>query len=343
MPKRVSTCLIAICLLISADAVGQEILTRAPAAEPDSTTLAPPPVTGLAAAPAQPMPGQVWQPVLVVTDEGWHLPDCSLRWLDDGSRVRVTRADGSWRDFLPWTVTSVFAEDGTDLTATIAAARPGGVRSTPPLPGTTNEFNEIGAAPPAAGGAGGGLSGGPANQPFSLALTVGGGYAAFVGDWYSGFDDSPSLQAALRLGTGPNTWVTLGYRRQGGDSLSDRVYDYPTDSYLPIRIDLRVDEFMLLVGKRANGSAATPHVAYVEFGLVALNHVANADLSYYGYESYSEFKLGAVAQFGGLFALDTGLVLDLGVDVVIKPGFFDEYESSGFIFGLHAGIGYISW
>lgn len=343
MPTRTAICLAAVWLLTAAGAAGQEILTRAPAAEPDSTV--PPPVTGLAPAPAaaQPESGQVWPQVLVVTDEGWHLPECSLRWLDDGSRVRVTRPDGSWRDFLPWTVISVFAADGTDLTATIAAARPERVHTTPQS-GASRGFNEVGTVPPPPGTLGGGLGGGPAVRPFGFAVTVGGGYAMFAGDWYTGFEASPSLQAALRLGTGPNTWVTLAYRRQGGGSDSRTGYDYNTGMDLTVTIDVRVDEYLLMVGKRTNASQATPHVAYAEFGLAALNHVASADLSYYGSDSYSEMKLGAVVQFGGLLALDdSGLVLDLGVDLAIKPGFFDEHEPSGFIAGLHAGLGYVSW
>lgn len=340
MLKRAAICLAAVCLLTAAGAAGQEILTQSPAAEPDSTTLAAPPVAGLAAAPAQPVADQVWQPVLVVTDEGWKLPDCSLRWLDDGSRVRVTRADGSWRDFLPWTITSVFANGGLDMTAAIAAARPGGVRATPPLPGARGDYQEIGSAMPLTAGLGGGFE---QPRPFGFAITVGGGYAMFAGDWYRGFEPDVSLYVAARIGIGGRTWLTLGYRRQGGDTQSGNVYDYGIDDYVSIAIDLRVDEYMLMVGHRTNASATNRNIGYAEFGIVALNHVANAEVSYYGTGSYSEIKLGLAAQFGGLIALGEDFVLDLGVDLAFKPGIFDEYETSGFIVGGHAGLGFISW
>ena len=340
MPKRATICLVAVCLLTATGAAGQEILTQTPAAEPDSTTQVPPPVTGLAAAPAQPIPDQVWQPVLVVTDEGWNLPDCSLRWLDDGSRVRVTRADGSWRDFLPWTITSVFAEGGLDMTAAIAAARPGGVRATPPLPGSPDNYQEVGSAMPLTGGLGGGFA---QPQPFGFAITVGGGYAMFAGDWYQGFEADASLQATARIGISGNNWITLGYRRQGGGSQGGSVYDYNLDDYISIGIDLRVDEYLFMVGSRTNKSPTTRNIGYGEFGIAVLNHVANAQIDYYGSGSYSEIKLGLAMQFGGLIALGEDFVLDLGVDLAFKPGIFDEYESSGFIVGAHAGVGFVSW
>ena len=44
-----------------------------------------------------------------------------------------------------------------------------------------------------------------------------------------------------------------------------------------------------------------------------------------------------------LIALGGDFVLDLGADLVLKPGIFDEYETSGFIVGVHAGLGYVSW
>ena len=335
MPKRAAICLAAVCLLTAAGASGQEILTGSPTAEPDTTTRAPAPVTG------QPVPGQVWQPVVVVTDEGWHLPDCSLRWLDDGSRVRVTRPDGSWRDFLPWTISSVFAEGGLDMTAAIAAARPGGVRATPPLPGTPGDYQEVGsAARPMTGGLGGGIE---QPRPFGFAITVGGGYAMFAGDWYQGFESDTSLQALARISIGGSKWVTLGYRRQGGNTQSGSVYDYNIDDYISVAIDLRVDEYLFMIGNRTNASATTRNIGYAEFGIAALNHVAGAQISGYGSGSYSEIKLGLVMQFGGLIALDENLVLDLGADLAFKPGIFDDYETSGFIVGGHVGLGFVSW
>ncbi len=341
MPTRAAICLAAICLLTAAGATGQEILTQTPAAEADSTV--PPPVTGLAPAPApaQPIPGQAWPQVQVVTDEGWHLPDCSLRWLDDGSRVRVTRADGSWRDYLPWTVTSVFAADGTDLTAIIAAARPGGVRPTPPLPGTPGSYDEVGTAAlvPASG-----LGVGPEPlSPFRFAITAGGGYAMFAGDWYGGFDAAASLHALARFSLGGNSWMTLGYRRQGGGSESGSIYDYSIEDYRSVTVDVRVDEYLVMVGNRINPSTATRNIGYAEFGVVWLNHKATAEIDGYGSGGVSESKLGLVLQMGGLIALDENFGLDLGVDLAFKPGMFDEYETSGFIAGAHVGLGYIAW
>ncbi len=320
MMTRFAFALLAVACLAAA-AAAQEI--------PDGR---PQPETGLAP--------QVWQPVRVVTDEGWNLDNVALRWLADGSLVRVTRPDGSWKDHQPWTVRAVFAADGSDLTAAIRAARPGGERPSPIPPPPPRKYGEVGQVPPA----GAGLSTAPAPAPpLAVAVTVGAGYAGFMGDWYTGFEASPSLQGCVRIGTGPRNWVSLGYRRQGGGSGTGYFYDPGIDDYRTLDYDIRVDEFLVMIGTRTNHLSPGRHVAYAELGLAVLNHVANASLSGYASQNDSETKLGAAVQFGGLIALDRNLVLDVGVDAVVKPGIFDDAEAGGTIFGAHVGIGWIDW
>lgn len=333
--KRTTGLLLAVAMLAAGPVVAQEN----PAADPAPPAAAP---DIAAAAPAP----QAWEHVQVTTSDGWHLDDVTLQWLADGSRVRVTRADGSWRDYDPWTVSAVHAADGADLTATIAAARPGGTAAAPPSPRRRgSSFSEIPTEDilPADDGPGDGLAGGLGGPPpFAVAATVGGGYAGYAGDWFEGFEAAPSLQGCVRIGTGARNWVTIGYRRQGGGSVLLTGYDFDLNP-ISVDIDLRIDEYVVMIGMCPRQRSLNRNVPYTEFGIAVLNHVATADVAGLGSASDSETKLGAILQLGGLFALGKNGVMDLGVDVVHKPGIFSDDEAGGTVFGAHVGFGYIGW
>ena len=320
-------CLAGVALATSARA--QEILTGA---ERD----APPPASSPVAAPDT---ARVWTGVTVVTAEGWHLPDAALRWLPDGSRVRVTRPDGSWRDFLPWTVRQVRAADGTDLTATIAAARPDAGAA--PAPARSSPaYQEIGRAAPLDEGLGGMLGG---DVPFRVAVSAGLSWATYAGDWYYGYENDMGLQGAVRFGMGRGSWMTLSYRRQGAGRESVSFYDYDAQVARTATVDVRVDQFMVMYGTRTDYRGQRRSVPYFEFGLAVLNHVVSASLTGYGSGSMSETNLGPVVQLGGLVAVGENVVMDIGLHLLHKPGIFDDTEPGGTILGVHAGAGWIDW
>ncbi|MEN8005745.1 MAG: hypothetical protein ABFS42_01970 [Candidatus Krumholzibacteriota bacterium] len=276
--------------------------------------------------------GTTWKGVQVTTAEGWTWSDVSLRWLPGGSLVRITLSDGRHRDFPPEEVVAVYAADGADLTSEIAAARPEGdgssaYRQSPaPQPGSLAEpdpENRLGAP-----------------SLFDFALTLGGTYAHYEGDWFNGFESSPGLQATARLRIDDNNWITLSYIRQSGGSVSFKVLDEGFNE-VDATADLGIDEFLLLVGLPTRPFAALGHIPYAEFGVGLLRHKAKTEVPGLQLNQFTANKGALLARLGSLVPLGRGMVLDVGLDLTHKPGLvIDEY--GGTIFGVHIGLGLIT-
>lgn len=220
----------------------------------------------------------------------------------------------------------------TDTTA----ARPGGA-ATAPAP-RRHYFDEFGANLPDEEPGRGGLGG--RARSLTAAVTAGGGYGTYAGDWFTAFSTSPNLWGAVRVGTGGRAWLTFTYRRQGGGSTPVSYY---TPELEPARtdVDLRLDEYLVMVGIPSTPLGMSRHVPYAEFGLAILHRVASLDgvgpVTY----TTSDTKPGLAFQFGWLVALGEQTVLDLGVDMIHKPGIVLDDGPGGTIVGAHVGIGWM--
>ncbi|MFO7609053.1 MAG: hypothetical protein R6X35_07625 [Candidatus Krumholzibacteriia bacterium] len=179
-----------------------------------------------------------------------------------------------------------------------------------------------------------------AARPLTVAVTAGGGYGAYAGDWFNGFSTEPNLWGAVRLGTGGRGWLTFAYRRQGGGSAPIGVHPPEVDP-VDTDVDLHLDEYLMMVGLPTARLGTSRHVPYAEFGLSILHRVASLDAEDPGFSTTSETKLGLVLQLGGLIALRESMVLDVGVDMIHKPGIVLDDGPGGTIVGAHVGIGWI--
>jgi hypothetical protein len=301
-----------------------------------------------AAAVAAEPAGQAWTGVTVATTEGWNMPDCTVQWLDDGLKVRVTRPDGTWRDFDPWLVKSIKNPLGADITSDVAAARPGGDGVPAPALGTKGEsYGEIGVATgPVATGSSGNLGEAVlAAEPkiFKSAFTAGVGYGTYAGDWFTGFQSDLSLHGDVRIGTGGKQWLALGYRRQGGGSEEGYIWDDFTGDYYKVAAEVDVHLWRLGVGARVGQPTKRAGFMYIEASFLAMHHVAKATVEGYGSDDYSETKLGFQFLFGGMVPVAKNVVVDVSADVVTKDTILHSDESGGFIFGVRAGIGFVNW
>lgn len=216
------------------------------------------------------------------------------------------------------------------------AARPAGTASTPSP--RTRRFDEFGVTRPEDEPAP--SAGAVRARSLALAVTAGGGYGAYAGDWFTGFSTSPSLWGAARVGTGGRAWLTFAYRRQGGGSTPVSYYT-PELEPAHADVDLRLDEYLAMVGIPSASWGASRHVPYAEFGLAILHRVAKLDGEDRVTYTTSATKLGLAFQFGWLLALGERPVLDVGVDVIHKPGIVFDDEAGGTVVGAHLGIGWI--
>lgn len=303
-------------------------------------------LAALPAAAAEPV-GQTWTGVTVATTEGWNMPDCTVQWLDGGQKVRVTRQDGTWRDFDPWLVSSVKNALGADITNEVAAARPGGGRAAPPPPATQpQDYGEIGVpADPGAAAATGGLGGEAPPEPklFTTMFTAGVGYGGYAGDWYQGFQSSLSLHGDIRICNQGKQWFVVGYRRQGGGEEEGYVDVDGLGDYRRLTAKVRVDMFRMGAGGRTGKTNERGAFMYLEGAFLALRHVAEVELEGYGSDDYSETKLGAQILIGGIAPLGASGVLDISADIVVKDTILHSDESGGFVFGARVGVGFVSW
>jgi len=284
-------------------------------------------LTNVPSAPAEPA-ARSWTHVRVTTADGWHLDDVTVAWLENGTRVRVTQADDTWKDYRPVDIVKVEAADGTDLTSEIAKARPDVVGTQADDAGTS------GLGPHRVA---------PVHRAFSVAVTGGITYAGYAGDWFENFNykADTGLAGSLRIGGLDTGWLTLSYRRQGGGSTAFSYYDNDGNT-LHGDVNLRVDEYRFMYGLPTKPLVTAHRVPYAELGIAVMRSVATADIPGYGSGSDSVTKGGPVVRLGGLIGIGSHGVIDLGVDVVHKPAFIAE-GPGGTIFGAHAAVGYVAW
>lgn len=282
----------------------------APAAAQDSVTERPGSAAGLE--------DRVWSHVRITTADGWRLDDVDLAWFANGGYVRVTWRDGSRHDYKAADIVKVEAADGTDLTAEVADARPAvaGRR-------TSNVGTSHVTAPVPSG-----------RRTFAVAVTGGLSYGSYAGDWFEGFKDDFGLQGTLRLGGDKGKgWFSLSYCRQGGGH-----YDLYDNS----RIDLHVDEYLVMYGLPTRRLVHARRVPYAELGVAVMRFAMNAYTTSFGSRSASLTKGGPVVRLGVLMGIGNHGVADLGLDILHKPAFLTE-GPGGTIFGVHVGIGYVAW
>ncbi|HPF70957.1 MAG TPA: hypothetical protein PLQ13_09820, partial [Candidatus Krumholzibacteria bacterium] len=136
--------------------------------------------------------------------------------------------------------------------------------------------------------------------------------------------------------------ITLGYQRQKGGS-EEGTYYVDGIGDVSVSAEIHINEFQLLAGTAIGKTAPGAPFGYFEGGFVILHHVISGTVSGYGSDSYSETKLGAQLQLGGIIPVGKSVAFDLGVSAIVKSSLFSDDEAGGFILGLHAGLAYVSW
>lgn len=299
-------------------------------------------LTALGVAPAWAQLPASWDDVTVTMADGWNLPGCSVRWLEDGSQLRVTRADGTWKDFTPELVARFATADGADLTADVMAARPGGpaVRAREADP--AGDFSEVGAVRDDRPRRAAAMVRQTKIPLFRVMAGLGAGWGTYSGDWFEGFQSDISWHGRLRLNTGGKGWFTAGYQRQGGGRTEGRFYD-ETVGWLDVSAEVHLNEFQLLVGSAIGRAAPGASCGYFEGGLVIIQHVVSGTVSGYGSGTDSETRLGSLLLLGGIIPLGRATILDVGGSVLVKSGLFNDNEAGGVVFGVHVGVAYVDW
>lgn len=180
----------------------------------------------------------------------------------------------------------------------------------------------------------------PAARAFDVSLGLGLGWGLPAGDFYKSLDSGPVYGADLRVAVSARHYLRVCYRRQNVLRTDVRVRDYATETWVEVDTSLDVDQYLALFGFL---TSARPHRrtrAYAELGLGYGDHISRASAR--GVTASSHLgRVMAAFQFGGIFRLGhtSPLALDVGGYATAKID-AKNYESSGFVCGLQAGLMY---
>jgi|GEM_PF-3431867 len=277
-----------------------------------------------------------WNNVTVQDVAGWKYENVSLFWAGDGQVLRMRRPDGAVRDFNPEDIAKVVDQTGRNITALVAEGR--FVEGQSPLgegrtQGTAPGYNEVGVV--------GGLQelklGDIVSpKPFDFSIDAGLGYGKGSGAWYDGTEAGLNYQIGLRASISRKSYLRILYRHQdfGEASFSD-----PYDEMFPVyRIKMSGETFMMLIGFHSGYQPNTKvrSLAYFEFGPAVIRQMA--DVEHFSHYSDSISRWGLAGNLGFLFPLGEVVALDMGVDLLHRPGWLTGNEAGGLLMGAHAGF-----
>lgn len=279
---------------------------------------------------------QTWSRVTVTDISGWRYENVSLWWVGDGKMLRLRRPDGAERDFAPVDIATITDANGRDLTAEVAAGMnaQGQPTLTPPRVGTSapgqNEIGIVEQTTPSL------LAEMIAPKAFDLTMDLVVGYAIPSGQWFQGADNGVNFGIGMRVSVSQKNYLRLMYRRQ---DLGQVHIPSPDDFYYEdMDLDMTADEFMFLLGfhNSFNSGSKFRSLAYIEFGPAAVKY--NVSVSNQSHLSDSLTKFGLAVNLGALVPLNSHFALDIGANLVHKPGWTSENEPGGLLIGGHLGL-----
>ncbi|MCB1182399.1 hypothetical protein KDM41_03125 [bacterium] len=269
-----------------------------------------------------------WEHVRVVDVGGWEYRDVTIRWVEGGGQVELMRADGAVQTFAPDRIARVYAADGREITAEVAAGRRDHPVPAAPSP-RDPVIAEVGEAAPDIPPPRAGLASPPL---FRYAVDAALGYATHTGGWFQGLDDGMNLQLGLRVNVGPQNYVRFLFRRQDFGSY-EVEYDFDLP---PATIEVALNEYLVMFGRhgRVVDNVEFRSVGYFEIGLTAMEHRFRETVFDY---RESETKIGLAGNGGFMLLLDENLAFDLSGSLTLKPGFTDG-TPFGLLMGGHLGL-----
>jgi hypothetical protein len=265
--------------------------------------------------------GEAWYNVTLVTTGGHTLDELKVQWLTNGARLRVTRKGGAYRDYKPEEIRELRTADGADLTAAVAAARPGGA--------DRDDDRQV-------------LGRNREPKIFSQSLDVGFGYAMVMGEWFgdssygvlADMDEGLNAHAGVRVGLTGRSYLRLLYRHQLGNI--EPVFD-SVDSVW-VDLDGTIDELTLLFGKSLTEARAGESFAVAELGAGALSRRITGPDQDDRVTEFS-FQLGLLV----LKPLDDSSAVEFGASLSIKPTWVGEEGTGGALMRAYLGYSFVGW
>jgi hypothetical protein len=267
--------------------------------------------------------GPAWYGVTVVHADDRTMTGLKVQWLANGARLRVTRAGGAYRDYFPEEIRALRAADGGDLTATVAAARPGGAgrRDDDPFLGRNRE-----------------------PKIFAQSFDFGVGYAMVLGEWFANddygapvdMDNGLNAHVGFRAGISQRSYLRLAFLHQLANI--EPAYEAIDDTtYVPVDLDGTVDELILSVGtaltEARRGSFA---VAEIGAGVVS-RRITGPDVS------DRVFEFAAQVALLSMIPLDDQSAVEFGASLTIKPSAVGPEQTGGALMRAYVGYSFVGW
>lgn len=265
--------------------------------------------------------GETWYHVTMVTTAGHTLDDLKVQWLTNGARLRVTRKGGAFRDYQPEEIRELRAAEGSDLTGTVADARPGGAHR--------DDKRQI-------------LGRNREPKIFSQSFDIGFGYAMVMGEWFgdssygvlADMDEGLNAHVGFRVGVSGRSYLKLLYRYQLGNI--EPVFD-SVDSVW-VDLDGTIDELTLLFGKSLTETKEGESFAVAELGAGAVSRrITGPDQD----DRVTEFsvQIGLLA----LKPLDDSSAVEFGASLTIKPSWVGSEGTGGALMRAYVGYSFVGW